>query len=227
MIIHSKSDTGDKAFKEKEGALIGLSIRNSYFKDENLHELISWAKDNFKHVNIMCPDQPAVHTLRSLGYDEKKAKEKANLACNNLENKCKRIIEELGIAGRSKIIRWDDLEKNEKYNSMYRKMKELYEKDSAFRNDARGATKQVIEHHGTELPMEEAIDIGIEFFLKELALILNAADILGIPKSAYIYHKEMPVLEKLLNGEYSFAPPKNNGYIICETDSSIRDKETN
>ena len=44
MIIHSKSDTGEKALKEREGALIGLSIRNSYFKDENLHELISWAK---------------------------------------------------------------------------------------------------------------------------------------------------------------------------------------
>ena len=104
---------------------------------------------------------------------------------------------------------------------MYRAMKVLYEKDDTFRNDARDATKQVIEHHGTELPMEDAIDIGIEFFLKELAFILNAADILGIPKSAYLYHKEMPVLEKLLDGKYNFTPPQNNGYIICETNYSI------
>jgi len=224
MVIHSKSDTGNKALKEKEGALIGLSIRNSYFKDENLHELISWAKDNFRHVNIMCPDHPAIHTLESLGYDEKTARSKATLACNNLENKCRRIVQELGIDDSTRFIRWDDLEKNDKYNIMYRQIKELYAKDNDFERDAREATKQVIEYHGTKLSMKEAIDTGIEFFLKELALILNAADILGIKKSAYLYHKEMPVLKKLLAGKYNFTPPQNNGYIICETDYSIKNQ---
>ncbi len=217
MIIHSHSKVGKEALEEKEGALIGLSIRNSYFKDENIHALISWANNNFKHVAIMCPDVPAIHTLMSLGYPENKARQKAMLACNNLQNKCERIAKELGVPIR--FIRWNDIENDQRYISIYDALKDLHKNDAEFHRDARETTKEVIDHHRTALPIEEAIDIGIEFFLKEMAFILNAADILGIPKTAYLYHKEMPVLENLLNGKYQFTPPANTGYVICELNS--------
>jgi len=221
MVIQEKSTVGDKALRNKEAVLIGLSIKNSYFKDENIKELLEWAKENFEHVNIMCPDEPAIHTLKSLGHDDKKATEKAMLECNRLANKCKRYIEELGIANRARIVRWDELGKNDSYKKTFQTIKELYEKDQDFRNDARATTQQVIEQHGTSLPIEEAIDIGVEFFLKELALIINSAEILGVSMSAYVYHRKMPVLEKMLNGGYKYTPPQNTGYVICETDHSL------
>lgn len=216
MIIHSHSKVGKEALEEKEAVLIGLSIRNSYFKDENLHKLISWAKDNFKHIHLMCPDEPAIDTLMALGYPANKAKLKATLACNNLENKCRRIMEQLGID--AKFIRWDDIKNHDGYTTVYQQLKELYENNPEFHRDVRDTTQEVIENHGTTLPMEEAIDIGVEFFLKETAFILNAAEILGVPKSAYLYHNEMPVLDKLMNGEYGFTAPGNTGYIVGETD---------
>lgn len=216
MIIHSHSKVGQEELEENEGALIGLSIRNSYFKDKNLHQLITWAKDNFNQVHIMCPDVPAIDTLKSLGYPDNKARLKATLACNNLMYKCQRICEKLNIDAH--FIRWADVENQADYQNMYLALKKLYLDDPTFHSDVRETTREVIQNHGTKLPINKAIDIGIEFFLKEIAFIINAADILGIPKSTYLYHKEMPVLQKLLDSKYYFTPPANTGYIICETE---------
>lgn len=221
MKIHSQSVIGERALKEKEAVLIGLSIKNSYFKDENIEELISWAHEHFGKVNIMCPDEPAFHTLLSLGHSEKKAKEKSTLECNRLVNKCNRVIANLKLADRARIIRWVDLNQNEAYRSTLKDIEHLYKSNESFRTDVRATTRQVIEQHGTTLPIETAIDIGVDFFLKELALIINSAEILKVPLSAYVYHKRMPVLEHMLDGKYGYQPPTNTGYLVCETQHSL------
>ena len=151
MIIHSTSPLGEKVLAEKTAVLLGLSIRNSYFKEENLQELISWAQNSVAQVFIMLPDVPAISTLRSLGYDENKAKATAMLACNNLENKCRRIMESLGATENVRIIRWKDQEGNKAYETMWENLTKLYEKETDFRSDVRETTMGVIEGNGTTL----------------------------------------------------------------------------
>lgn len=219
MIIRSISPIGQQVLEQKTAVLIGLSIKNSYFKEENITELISWGSENFEHVFIMLPDVPAISTLKSLGYDEGKARATAMLKCNNLENKCNRIIDSLGVKN-VKIIRWKDLEGNEAYATMLEKLTNLYGANDDFKNDVRTTTLGVIEGNGTTLPKEQALDIGVDFILQELACILNSADIFNVPTCAYVYHREMPVHVNMLNNKYPFTPPQNTGYIICETEFS-------
>lgn len=222
MIIHSKSPIGEKALQEKTAALVGLSIRNSYFKEDNLKELITWAKDSFARVFLMLPDVPAISTLRSLGYEENKAQATATLASNNLENKSQRIIETVNVAGHVQVIRWKDIVDNKEYQNMLQQLKALYDANESFRKDIRETTVGVLKNNETTLPLEEAVDIGVDFIIQELACILNAADIFGVPTCAYVYHREMPIHVKVLNREYPFVPPQNTGYIIAQTDFSLR-----
>src|SRR4051794_21992670 len=109
MKIIKNDNVGEKTFKEHQAVLIGLSIRNSYFKEKSLLQILQWSAENFKQVFIMCPDVPAISTLQSLGYDYQEAKEKAALASNNLENKCNRIITQLEIKEQARFLRWNQL----------------------------------------------------------------------------------------------------------------------
>jgi tRNA-dependent cyclodipeptide synthase len=67
----------------------------------------------------------------------------------------------------------------------------------------------------TNTATEHSLQIAKDFLLGELAFIVNAANILGRSRSAYVYHQEMPVLRKLIAGQYAgFTPPGNTGCIV-------------
>jgi len=220
MIVHEMSTIGESVLRNQQAVLIGLSIRNNYFKEDTIEELTRWASNNFGSLVFMLPDVPAMDTLCGLGYPFTKAREKAMLACNNLENKCQRIINKLDIAEKANIVRWAHLEGNSVYRKSFSRLSELYKNDDLFRKDARNATRHVMLSQETVLPIEESIDVGVGFLLKELSFIAAASEVLELAcATAYLYHRPMPVLHKLLSGQYAYSPSSMNGYIICEVES--------
>lgn len=219
MKIIEVSDAGRVTLDNKGAALIGLSIQNSYFRDEeNLRQIYKWAADSFSKVFVMIPDLPAIHTLMSYGYPENKARQKAQLAANALENKLQAIVAEIASDTEFYLVRWTPLESNQDYLHSYKKLENLYRTNESFQSDIRSVTKSVIEGHGTSLDINQAVEIGVQFLLKELALISNSASILGVPECAYVYHRLLPVHKDMLEGKYGLTFPKNSGYIIAEVD---------
>lgn len=217
MRIIEVSDAGREVLSNKGAVLIGLSIRNSYFRDEeNLRQIYQWAADSFSKVFVMIPDLPAIYTLMSYGNPENKARQKAQLAANALENKLQAIV--VGIKSDTEffLVRWAPLEDNQDYLSSYKKLENLYHTNASFQADIRSVTKSVIEGHGTSLDINQAIEIGVQFLLKELALISNSASILGVPECAYMYHRLLPVHKDMLEGKYGLTFPQNSGYLVAE-----------
>ena len=54
--------------------VLGVSINNSLFtNNEYLIKILMWASLFSKNIYIMIPDEPAMHTLRAIGYEEKKS----------------------------------------------------------------------------------------------------------------------------------------------------------
>jgi len=221
MILNELSQIGTLVLEEKQAAVIGLSIRNNYFRGDTIEQITLWAKDNFRILIFMIPDEPAIDTLCGLGYDFSKAKQKATQACNNLENKCLRIISKLNIGDKARTLRWHQLQSNTAYCNSYANLSELYENDQSFRRDARNTTKQVMLAQETKLPIEQAIDIGVQFLIKELSFIINASKILELDcASAYLYHRPLAIYRNLLDGRYLFTPPIDSGYIVCELEQN-------
>lgn len=132
MKINEISTVGESVIRDKGSILIGLSIKNSYFKDENLKKVLEWSSDHSNDSYIMIPDKPAVYTLMSLGYEEGRAKTKARLEANRLRNKCERIIDESKLSNIS-IITWDDIEGNRDYANSLAKIEHSYETDPALK----------------------------------------------------------------------------------------------
>ncbi len=217
MILNEASRVGELVLQDKLAAVIGLSIRNNYFRGNTVELITHWAKEQFRTIVFMLPDVPAIDTLLGLGYASERAKQKSMAACNNLENKCRRIISKLDLGEKARVVRWAELEDNAQYKQSYLNLLNLYNYDELFRNDARQATKQVMISQRTILPIEIAVDIGVPFLIKELSFIIAASEILDLGcASAYLYHRPLPIHKNLLAGQYAFSPPTNNGYIVGE-----------
>ncbi len=213
MEILELSEIGEKVIKNKTNILIGLSINNSYFKDGNLEKIIQWSAENAKRIFIMIPDKPAIFTLMSFGYSEDKAKAKARLESNRLENKCRKIIKEKELKDVI-IIRWSDIESNSYYIEYLEKIKNLFRQNEEFKIDIENTTRGVLKNNVTDLDEGRAIEIGVNFLFQELAFISNAARILDLDKIAYLYHSTMPVFKNMVEGRYPL-DTHNVGYITA------------
>lgn len=217
MRIVELSAVGAEVLQARGTAVVGLSIRNNYFRGDTIERLTQWGGSSFGKLVFMVPDEPAIDTLLGLGNTHQKARAKAMLACNNLANKCARAIVRFGISDRSTIIRWAQLTGNETYLASLTNILRLYACDELFSNDVREMTRQVMLNQNTTLPIHDAIELGAGFILKELSFIVAASEILECSgPSVYVYHRPTAILKNLLCGKYSSAPASACGYMVCE-----------
>lgn len=208
MEIREYSPIGNEVAQGGQTLVVGISINNSYFKQENLEKLIHWASATAQSVYIMIPDEPAVYTLMALGKTEEDSVRAARLKSNVLENKCVKVAQVLNV-NTVKVIRWKDIIPNEKYQNALVEIKQAYNVDTAFREAVRSTTGAVLQDGGS-------IEIGIEFLFQELAFISQANQILGVGKTAYVYHKTMDILRDIIAGEYCFKADPCVGFITAE-----------
>ncbi|MCX6755776.1 MAG: tRNA-dependent cyclodipeptide synthase [Candidatus Nomurabacteria bacterium] len=210
------SSLNEEALANRDTALIiGVSINNSYFKDENLIRLISWASKRSNSVYIMIPDEPAVHTMMALGYTEKEAERKSKKKSNALENKCNQIIESLDVATSVRVLRWKNFNSNIYYTEALFDLRNAYQSDENFMNAVRTTTIEVLLSNGVLAPSGEAVEIGIQFLLKELAFISHADRIFEKEKMAYVYHRDICIIRYILSDFYDFKFSRGFGFITA------------
>ena len=208
MEIKEYSSIGNEVAQGGQTLVVGISINNSYFNQENLEKLKVWASATAQSVYIMIPDKPAVYTLMALGKIEQDAIRTARLKSNVLENKCAKIIQRLNLNS-VKIVRWKDIVSNEKYQNTLVEIKQAYDFDAEFRMAVRSTTASVLQSG-------VGVETGIEFLFQELAFISQASQILGAGKIAYVYHKTMDILRDIIAGEYYFKADSCVGFITVE-----------
>lgn len=200
--------------REFMSALVGVSMGNKYFKPRTVDLLVTEAHADFSHVGFMLPDVPSVKTLVAKGEPEMLAEKKSRLAFNNIATKVRMKAAECLSATR--ILRWKSetpVEESPLYHLSQDDVKQLFQTNEAFRREILSATRSVLQNHYGEgwkkkdsLERGKLLSIGKDFLLMEIACILSAHEILGSQICLYIYHKPMPVLQKLLDGHFGEMP---------------------
>ncbi len=214
-------EIGQEILDKRSCGLIWMSAGNSYFSEQNIQDLILFAKNNFSTVIIVVPDLPAEHTYHALGYSESESKRKARLNSNLLRNRARRIIktiEQEKNPGLLILVNWKrDVESHEAYKKAYKKVYKLYLKNSLFRSDARAATRSVLSQKGRILSnIEESIDEGVFYLLKELSFIIALPALFNVFNVAYLYHKSWPVYENFVSGKYDGIIKKHLGFLLVK-----------
>lgn len=96
----------------------------------------------------MVADVPAISTYLAMGYNPGKAKTKAILNGNNLKNRTRRVIHDLGIEDQNTVIvDWDrEVKDNSTYQKHYNEVQALYDTNKAFEKSVDDTSKEVLEN---------------------------------------------------------------------------------
>lgn len=186
----------------REHAVIGVSPFNSYFSEDKIAALVTWAKENFDMFHIYVPDGPSRFTLEALGYSEAKARKKANRQARWLFNKIRRGLDIAGCeegAFEDIILCSDTLEDHDGYRSLLDRVETACVRDPEFHNGCIETSKWVLDGriNGIEEVTPEMILSAVRYFKAELPLFMNSPALVGVGSSSFIYHQCPPFLEYL------------------------------
>lgn len=190
---------------EKVCPIIGMSPGNSYFKDDAVRFLLSETTKTYGRVVVFVADVPAISTYEALGYDHKKARNKAILKGNNLKNRTRNIMNELGMEGdKVGIIDWDtDVALSKDYKKSQEAIDLLYRDSASFREAVQDATRGVLKNSKSDAVITpESLEKGTHYLLSELAFLEFAPSFLDVERIAYVYHRPWPVYEQFITGAF-------------------------
>lgn len=210
-------ENGYEILQNKGSAIVGMSPGNSYFKKDQIDDLLKFCAIKFSQVRIMIADKPAEHTYRAIGYSDQKARRKARLNGNTLQNHSQSSIDGI-LEGDVKLVEWENkIDLNESYQEELGRVETLYKENDEFRKEVRETTRKVLERMlkpGVEI--ESAIDEGVHYLLKELAFLSASPKIFGIERVAYVYHDRWEVYEHFVDGKFDGQKRLSLGFVIAK-----------
>lgn len=195
-----------------------MSPGNSYFKDDEVENLLRETVQRYGKAAILVADIPAIATYLAYGYPENRARNKAIPKGNNLKNRAKRIAEELGIGEIVRIIDWEkEVEGNPDYQPVYTKIHTLYESNKEFAQAVDQTTIGVLESSNREIAdITSATKIAIHYLLSELAFLEFAPKFLDASQVVYVYHRNWPVYERYVSGAYDGVAKSHLDFLLLE-----------
>jgi cyclo(L-tyrosyl-L-tyrosyl) synthase len=211
--------TSEQLFDLKEHALLGISPFNSYYVQDNLERLFTWALNDFKEVSVFIPDKISVYTLQAVGYPKDKAEKKAKKQDNYLKNKAMKALITNGLSeieAKNKIVYLSDLMHNKVYIQLRNNCLDLYKNNAAFRDGCLSTSKWVLTgKRFCDTVESEQLDIAVKYFLAELPLYLDTPRILNVPSSLFIYKDPLPeFLQKIY--EENVLISSHQGYVTVK-----------
>ncbi len=203
----------------REHAVIGISPFNSYFSEEKIESLISWARERFKSFHIYVPDGPAVFTLEASGYTNARARKKARRQSSWLANKIGRAMGKLGIEDQRQeelLLNSNRLDALENYQSLLDDMYALYETDLWFRDGCLKSSRWVLNGkvEDSETLTPEVLNSAVRYFLAEMPFFINSAQITGAPSSLFVYHQCPDFVRQLLVEKRGEIVSERQGFLV-------------
>lgn len=196
--------------------IIGMSPGNSYFKDDAVRFLLRETVARFGRAVVFVADVPAIQTYLALGYDEAKARRKAILKGNNLKNRTRNIMKELGFDGATvHVVEWDEeVADRPEYAEAYRSVLRLYDTNAAFAQAANETTGSVLWHAEPGRAADEnAVRTAAQYLLSEFAFLECAPSLFGVEGVLYVYHKPWPVYERYIAGAFDGTAKPRLGFL--------------
>ena len=217
------SDRCATIYSERKHAMIGVSPFNSFFSEEYLTRIFKWASETFEDFHVFVPDEATRYTLEAVGYTEAKARRKARRQANYLLNK---IVRALAVAVPSKdigcVLTNSILNKNIQYTKLLALVEKRFSEDISFRNDCLQGSRWVLQSQVNNMDaLDEAAQmVAVKYFLEEMPLFMNAAEIVGTSASVFCYHQCPAILQQLYKDRDDGLISPEQGFLVIE-DASL------
>jgi len=204
-------------YEVRDHAMIGVSPFNSYFSEDRLAELFSWANEHFNSFHVFVPDEATRYTLEAAGYSQARARKKARRQANYLLNKIERALSKTSPKlDLSFVLTNGVLRKNTRYNVLLARVEQRIATNMMFRQQCLECTRWVLENQVEEIDTidEAALLHAVRYFLEEMQLFMDSASIVQARTSVFCYHQCPAILQGLYEDRSDGLMDEQQGFLI-------------
>jgi|SRR3989344_1285314 len=166
-------------YSKKFNILIGISLGNKYFSEENIKNYLLWALENTKDkVAILIPDK--IHSVNyevKSRYSKGRAEKLALREGKKIKNFCENILSQINPEKWAlvEILSWENIETDE-HNNMAVVLREEFGKNKKFKNLIIEIVKESIQSTGlTDFDYEKLSAYPLE----ELPILISGIEYRG------------------------------------------------
>lgn len=206
-------------YAKRQHAIIGASPFNSYFSEQRLTDLFTWADATFKAFHIFVPDDVARYTLEAAGYDASRAKKKARRQCRYLLNKIQRAIANTSShLDMSLVLTGNVLSLNSRYQTLLARVEQKFASDIDFRRQCLECSRWVLENQVNDIESidDTALTHAVKYLLAEMPLFMDSASIVEATSSVFCYHQCPAILQALYRDKSDGLIDEQQGFLIVD-----------
>ena len=217
-------------------SIIGISPRNAYYTKTNIAFAIDTLLRTQKNVLVFIPEIPDIHNYLAYGYEKEAARKKAASIGKSFRKTVREICAERGYScdekGLSKphihLIDWEaEVENSFHYQESLEEIARLYRTNDSFRQAVQAASLSSLHSRIKQddrlqkrikaQGIEKIINQAVPYIINEIAFLNAAPEIYGGKHSDYVYHREWPVFQNFISGQYDNSRPKLGFRIISNS----------
>ena len=223
-IIYRDINTIYRDIPKRPFALIAVSPCNSYFSAEKILEICEWVNVHYEEFAIFFPDKISKYTFEAMGYDESEIHQKVRKQDSHTLGRIHRALEEFyqkhPDKKEVKIYTISTLKENELYSNLYKTYIERFFRDKFFRQSCLEITDWVVsksnKDDGRKGNFYKHLGpyIAVNYFLYELPITINTADILKVKSSDWVYHAIPDCLKRMCSD--SDLIPSNQYFLVLK-----------
>lgn len=209
---------------KKPFALIVISPFNSYFSAEKILEICEWVDVHYEDFAFFFPDKISKYTLEAMGYDESEIHQKVRKQDNHTMNRIDRALEEFYQKHPDKepikIHTISELKEDKLYSNLYKIYIERFFRDKLFRQSCLEIADWVVSKSNKDDSRKGNFHkhlgsyIAVNYFLYELPITLNTAEVLKVVSADFVYHVIPDCLKWMCND--SDLVPSNQCFLVLK-----------
>ncbi|MFI0979705.1 tRNA-dependent cyclodipeptide synthase [Streptomyces sp. NPDC021093] len=223
MHVEVLGEESRRIWKRGDHALVGISAGNSYFNQERLTKLLTWAGHSFAEIDVVYVDTHIDTMLIADGRPPAYATKSSKSSVKDLRRRIRRAVEAVDPDGvRLRVRALSQLMELPEYQAVRRRTDQAMREDPQFLATCEEMVRQVVGHRsggadgaeGGNVMTQAHFEAGLSYLQAEAPLFVDAPTIFNVRSSTLCYHMLTPITEQLARRDSSFRAAPTLGYMI-------------
>ncbi len=217
MYVEPLSEKCREIWQRGDHALVGVSAGNSYFNQERLTRLLTWAGHSFAEIDVVYVDTHIDTMLVADGRSPQYASKSSKSTVKDLRRRIRRAVESVDPDGvRLRVRALSQVMDLPAYREVRRRTDRAAREDPRFLAACEEMVRQVVVHRngGGNVMTKAHFEAGLSYLQAEAPLFVDASTIFDVHSTALCYHMLTPITEELSRRDALFRAAPSLGYMI-------------
>lgn len=180
-----------RVWQRGDHLLIGVSPGNSYFSSQRIAQLLRWASEFFRSIDIVYADLHVDTQFAAGGYSPENAQRRAAKEIKTTHRRIQRGVEEAAVPGVG-IHGLSEFRDDPVYQRLHRSVLDALAGDEVFREATEGMARGFLAARGGEVS-DAQLAAGVAYIAAELPFFLDTPALLRVSSSVSCYHVQLPL----------------------------------